>query len=323
MAGQLERGWFVVVCCLAWSLISVAQPPHAAAQATEEYESVLAEALAEFDAGRWVEALALFSRANDIYPNARVLRGVGMASFELGDYATAVRALQQSLDSSERPLTDAQRTSVQELLQRSLRFVARLRLSVTPAPESVLVDGRPAVMSDGTVLLNPGTREIVVTASAHQTVTRNVEVIGGTEVPLVIALQPDESVEVAPPPLDLTAPEADEAPSSSMGAAGWASLSAGAGAGVAALLTGVFAQRLHNDLESECGGPCLEDRQSDIDRGTRLARTSTALTFVSVAAIGVGVTLLVLGRDGGDATTTEVSADVGLGRAGATVRVTF
>lgn len=60
-------------------------------QPTEQYESVISEALAEFDAGRWVEALTLFVRAKEIYPIARVLRGNRMASFEVRDYAAAVQ----------------------------------------------------------------------------------------------------------------------------------------------------------------------------------------------------------------------------------------
>lgn len=297
------------------------------AQPTEEYERVIAEALAEFEAGHWVEALALFSRANDIYPNARVLRGIGMASFELRDYVSAAQALQQALDSTERALTPEQRSAVEELLSRSTQFVGRLRLEVQPTPDTVLVDGRPGVLVDGVVLLNPGSHEVTLSAAGFQSAVRTVESAGGAETLVVVTLTPDAGEQVEPSPVDLTMPptSSDERGRGPLWTLGWATAGAGAAAGVAAVLTGVFAQRMHDDLDASCGGPCPQDRQADIDRGTRLARTSTGLTFTSVAALGAGVAFIVLGRGNADADEPEVrvSTDVGVGRAAARLQVRF
>ena len=85
------------------------------------------------------------------------------------------------------------------------------------------------------------------------------------------------------------------------------------------MVTGIVAHGQHSDLERECGGPCPPDRQGDVDHGERLARTSTALTFVSVAAVGTGVVLLLLGRGDGD--DTAVTASAGATRDGAAFSV--
>ena len=78
----------------------------AAAPATREsaesrqYTSLLEEAVSEYDARRYEEARALFRKAHDISPNARTLRGIGMASFELREYVEALRALEGALAAS-------------------------------------------------------------------------------------------------------------------------------------------------------------------------------------------------------------------------------
>src|SRR3954468_5859705 len=75
-------------------------PPRALAQdpaETPQYRSLLEEAVAEYDARRYEEARALFRRAHDLSPNARTMRGIGMASFELREYVEALRALEGAL----------------------------------------------------------------------------------------------------------------------------------------------------------------------------------------------------------------------------------
>src|SRR5437868_2687260 len=69
-----------------------------------QYRALLEEAVGEYDARRYEEARALFRRAHDLSPNARTLRGIGMASFELREYVEALRSLEGSLADKRRPL---------------------------------------------------------------------------------------------------------------------------------------------------------------------------------------------------------------------------
>src|SRR5438270_7301880 len=90
---------------------------------TSQYRAMLNEAVSEYDARRYEEARALFRRAHELSPNARTLRGIGMASFELREYVEALRALEGSLVEQRRPLTAPQRQQVEGLLERTRAFV--------------------------------------------------------------------------------------------------------------------------------------------------------------------------------------------------------
>ena len=132
---------------------------------------LIGDAVAEYDAGRYEEARALFRLAHEKAPSARTLRGIGMASFEMRDYVEATRALSASLRDQRRPLTADQRKHAQALLARAETFVGQFALKLSPASLSVFVDGRPAVLEgDGSLLLALGRHEIRHAARlAHRT----------------------------------------------------------------------------------------------------------------------------------------------------------
>ena len=87
------------------------------------YRGLVDTAIEESGAGRWAEARALFRQAHALYPNARTLRGIGMSSFEVRDYAECLRMLTASLTHPVNPLTEEQRVQVTELLTRSITLV--------------------------------------------------------------------------------------------------------------------------------------------------------------------------------------------------------
>jgi hypothetical protein len=64
--------------------------------------------------------------------------------------------------------------------------------------------------------------------------------------------------------------------------------------------------------------------EGDISSGQALARASTALTFIGVAAVGAGLTLTLLGRDDSDdADGVTLRLVPGPGLAGISLRSTF
>ena len=131
--------------------------------APPEYEALITQALEESQAARWEEARVLFRRAHDLFPNARTLRGIGMVAFEVRDYPDAIRSLRLALADERRPLTDAQRTHAEELIERALAFVGRYDLSAVPEGATLVVDGHPAEPEpDGTVLLGAGPHHVLV-----------------------------------------------------------------------------------------------------------------------------------------------------------------
>jgi hypothetical protein len=154
---------------------------------------LIGDAVAEYDAGRYEEARALFRLAHEKSPTARTLRGIGMASFEMRDYVEATRALTASLRDQRRPLTADQRKHAQGLLARAETFVGQFMLRLSPASASVFVDGRPAVLeADGSLLLSLGRHEISVRCTACTPNEKQVlvDVIGGEKKPLEVSLAP-------------------------------------------------------------------------------------------------------------------------------------
>jgi len=159
---------------------------------------LIGDAVAEYDAGRYEEARALFRLAHEKQPTARTLRGIGMASFEMRDYIEATRALAASLRDQRRPLTAEQRKHAQALLARAETFVGQFSLKLSPASLSVFVDGRPAMLEgDGSLLLPLGRHELSVRCATCSPNERQlpVDVVGGEKKSLELTL----ALATAPP----------------------------------------------------------------------------------------------------------------------------
>jgi hypothetical protein len=169
----------------------VVQEPGEGAQ----YRALLEEAVTEYDARHYEEARALFRRANEISPNARTLRGIGMASFELREYIEALRSLEASLVDKRRPLTPTQRQQVESLLDRTRAFVGRFFLKASPKETVLRVDGTPIVLEgDGSLLLSFGRHSLVAEAAGSLSESRELNVIGGERQELTFQLRPDPNL---------------------------------------------------------------------------------------------------------------------------------
>ena len=118
------------------------------------YRATVDEAVREFGAGRFEEARALFKRAHGLSPNARTLRGLGMTAFELRAYVQAIRELQAALADKRKPLEGELRIKVEALLDKSRKFVGVVRLELDPKDASVLLDGKPRVSTERSLLLD-------------------------------------------------------------------------------------------------------------------------------------------------------------------------
>jgi hypothetical protein len=158
------------------------------------YRKAIKDGVAEYDARRFEEARSLFRRAHELNPNARTFRGLGMTSFELRDYVSAVRNLSAALREDRKPLSAEQRKDVQDLLDRSRMFVDVYVLTVTPREARLLVDGRaPEYEADGTTLFGFGPHTIEAKAAKYATRTISINVKGGERKELAIALDPAPS----------------------------------------------------------------------------------------------------------------------------------
>jgi hypothetical protein len=212
----------------------------AASQAGEPagYRSVVEEAKREHDRGNFVEARALFNKANAIFPNARVLRGLGMTLFELKNYAESASKLEEALASNVRPLEGELRAETVSLLERTHSFVARLKVVVEPGSALVIVDGVPTKLGpQGNIVLEFGPHALEFRAAGYAVEKRVIKVIGGEEESLRVVLPPEGSANAPILTPVASSPERKDEPRRPLYKNPW--LWTGVGVAVAAAATGL------------------------------------------------------------------------------------
>ncbi len=155
------------------------------------YRKAIKDGVAEYEARHFEEALSYFRKAHQVHPNARTFRGIGMASFELRDYVTAVRNLTAALDEQRKPLSPDQRKETQDLIDRCRLFVAVYTLKISPPEAQATVDANPVELEpDGTLMLGLGVHTIEARLKGYRTRSLSVPVRGGERKELQITLEP-------------------------------------------------------------------------------------------------------------------------------------
>ena len=155
------------------------------------YEAAADLGFQEFESGHYAEARARFLEAHRLWPNARVLRALGYCEFELEHYVAAVEFLQQTLASTVRPLTEAQRRETEALLARARSYVARCTVQTVPRDARVLIDGVDALPdATGALLLAAGRHIIEVHAPGYQVGRRELSITGTVNRVVQMSLKP-------------------------------------------------------------------------------------------------------------------------------------
>jgi hypothetical protein len=181
----------------------------AAAEQTEPsgYRAAVDSAIGEYEAGNFAEARSLFERANGMFPNARALRGMGMAEFELRNYAASIYFLEQALAAPVKPLTPELRSETDALLARARGFVGRVRLTVEPLDASVSLNGTAVQLGpDHMLTLIVGDYAMVVSAQGYGSEQRQLRIAGGEE--QAVSVQLPKTVDVLTPVQPTAASEA-------------------------------------------------------------------------------------------------------------------
>jgi hypothetical protein len=173
--------------------VGAAATARAADDDTTPVSVLIGDAVAEYEAGHYQEARALFRQAHEKQPTARTLRGIGMASFELRDYVEAARALGASLRDQRRPLTPDQKKHAEALLARAHTFIGRFSVKFKPETASLFVDGHPAeIEPDGILLLAFGRHQLSLRCASCAPTEKDedVEVSGGEHKTIELVLAP-------------------------------------------------------------------------------------------------------------------------------------
>jgi hypothetical protein len=206
-----------VVLLLATPALGGAQGRKAGASSEPAgYREAIDTALQEVELGNYDEAREQFARAHALFPNARTLRGLGIAEFERRHYVTAVEHLEAALASSVRPVEGKMRADTEALLTRAKGYVGTVTLAVAPGDATVLVDGiRRLEPGQDAVRLDVGDHVLELRAEGYATERREITVHGGQTEHLDVqlaSLATSARSETTPAPIPAQAP-ADAAPS--------------------------------------------------------------------------------------------------------------
>jgi tetratricopeptide (TPR) repeat protein len=299
--------------------VSPASDPQAALAMRAEYKQITDAAIAEFEAGRFAEARALFLRAHALMPSARTLRTLGMTAFELRSYPQALVELQGSLDEARRPLEPKQRAQVAALIERTRDFVGSYRLRVSPSTAELWLDGAPLAREpEGELVLAVGAHELRVRAPGYQELRRAWLVQGREQAELTFELM-ELQREVAAPvavapaaPLLVVTPKAPEPPVITPVAApvprvdssrdvraplAWSALSLGAAGVVVGAVMGGLALQRQRTVEDHCPNQvCAPTYGDDLKQWERFADAATAGVVVGAVGLGLGTYLWIAAR---------------------------
>lgn len=176
--------------------LAAMSPAIAVAQEPSTYERLVDEAVSEFEAGHYEEALSAFEQAYKEKASARALRGVAKSLFELRSYARCVTTIERALASDVDPLPENLRADLESLRERALRFVGEASIDVTPTHATLRLDGQ-GVAAGTARALDVGTHTVEASAPDHHPQTRRFEIHGRETTKVTITLEP---VRLAPPP---------------------------------------------------------------------------------------------------------------------------
>ena len=313
-----KRLYWAVIAVLGAALCATLTASSARADDKSDYNNLIRSALNEYDAGRYDEAGALFKRAHELSPNARTYRGLGLTYYEGRKYALAITHLSAAIEDTRRPLTPAQRESTIKILRQAEGFVARVRIRLEPESATLEVDGYPAEMNNGELLLDPGEHQLIARAPDLVEERRRIEAIAGSSTEVQMTLSPPQ-LEVAasaePTPSE-TQDQASTDQTPEQGSSGGAGvgpiivLSAGGALLAGSLVTGLIANGIYSDLKSRCPkGRCSpndKDATSDKSTGKTLVTATNVLLISGLVVAAAGATWWILAPH--DDTEPQVAA---------------
>jgi hypothetical protein len=172
----------------------------ASAQAVDrEYTKLVSDAVAAFEAGQYRESREMLARAHQLRPNARTLRGMGLAAFEEGHYAIAVTDLEGALAETRQPMSAAQRQEVEKLRAEAASLTARYDVHGMPAGGQLRVDDRDPVWdSNGLLLLDQGGHTLTLRLGTGDVQSWSLQAEGGRTSDLDLAPPPPAAVATVP-----------------------------------------------------------------------------------------------------------------------------
>lgn len=232
-------------------------------------------------------ALIEFRRAYDLSPAYQVLYNIGETSYQLQDYAAALKTLEQYLSEGGGRLAPDRRAEVEKEVSKLRLRVARM-LFVTPlADVEITIDDVSVGKTpfDGAVLVSAGRRKIVASKAGRPSLTKLIDVAGGDTLNVPLALA---EADAAPTPTLLPAPTVPTPPPAVVPVWPWVTTGALA---AGALVTGILALGASSDLRGKLDAFPANADDITSARGTTKAFALTTDVLLGAAAVMGGVSI--------------------------------
>ena len=303
---------FPMRCVLALALMLTVLPASAQSMSPAEAKKEFQAAQALYQEKRCGKALPKFRRLvkGTASPNAQIY--VARCLRELGKLAEAYQSYSDTIHAADAKASEEERYAATRSAAAAERAaleskVARLVIASAETSEGLVVkvDGKelePSLV--GEVLAHmPGKARIQATAPGRGSFDKTVELKAGARKTITIVLPTGQG---AAAPADPDAPTPGQ-PTGDSGvvtadAAGGSNTFAfiALGVGAAGLATfgvaGLMANQKFDELDKDCnGGPCPEDRRSDVESGQRLDTIANIGLIVGGVGVATGVGLLLFG----------------------------
>lgn len=136
-------------------------------EARTQAKALFAEGGRKYRAGRLREAIAIFEKAYALWENPAILVNIAIALLESGDKLKAVRTLRRALAQSSAERAAGIRDKLPKALASANEEAVELRVEM-PEPAEVEVDGALEGTTPVTLVLMPGSHEVVIKVAGQE-----------------------------------------------------------------------------------------------------------------------------------------------------------
>lgn len=298
--------------------------------------------------GDYQEALEHYTQAIALHPSAKTWKLIGDTYLAMSNWTEALEAYESALKSDVGKLSAADRATAEASRDKALAHFASVRVvSKAPGAEVIVDGGAPiALPMNEPLRILEGKHKFELRVPNRPPVTREVDVVGGTQTELEMAPEPAVA-ETKPPPRQPTPPPKVVARRTTSNQAsgsgntwqrplGWTLIGTGAAAGLAAAGSLIYAGSIRGRVESDVAHHnqafgenceagdwrlCVYDRaliNRDADLADSWRDIGVGLTIGAGVAAATGVVLVALAPKSKARSSTgvrgrrfEVSAGVG------------
>jgi tetratricopeptide (TPR) repeat protein len=250
----------------------------------------------EFDRGEYADALEIYEKAYQMYPDPVLLYRIGLAAEKNGELRRAADSYEAFVKASDEGDPVAQRVA-KKLPDIRAKLAPIVTVQSDPPGADIFIGAigdEPVGQTPAEIELEQGTSTIVLRLEGYRVARQELALENGQREDVQVQLEElrklstIETKDTAPPPAD-TGPD--------LGTWGWAATGTGAallGTGVAFSILTASTTSDVNDYDKRAPGASREELDDLMSRAESLYKTSVACYVVGGVFASVGATLLTI-----------------------------